>query len=222
MTDLQVAHLGVTFQGSGHLIGERQYFCRLSGCSVRTCPIRVVCDERPSLNPKHGSLKSIDEVVSLARESVGIGGWLHITGGEPTDHGERLTQLIKEAQSARLRVHVQTSGLTPLETEVSWLTVSPKTSAVKLAQRSGHELLIVYRGEHAYELNEWRGSTYFGHYFLQPLWESDVVTDVARGYAVNVDETASMVHQLNTQADLHNPKSAWRLTLQAHKYWEIL
>jgi organic radical activating enzyme len=208
--EIQVTHIGPTFQGSGHLIGQRQFFIRLAGCNHKRCPIRVDCDERYSLGAQNGGRKSVIDCVDLALDAVGVGGWLHITGGEPTDHGDRLEDLVQRAQREGLRVHLQTAGHVSVDLPVDWLTVSPKVPARKLEQCEGNELLVVYTGQEQEELVDFYEQTRFMHYFLQPLW-----VDAPRGEASNSKDTAQTLHELNEAG------GKWAFTIQAHKYWGI-
>ena len=204
---LHLTHLGVSFQGTGHLIGERQYFVRFAGCSIKRCPIRNDCDEFTSFGPHSGFDASVEDVIDRALDAVGPGGWLHVTGGEPTEQPENLAKLVQLAHRERLRVQIQTAGLTALNSPLDWITVSPKVPARKLQQRSGQELVLVYDGQTVEEMREYQEGTSFCHYYLQPKW-----IDAPRGEALNNEETVRAAHSLDGE---------WKLTLQAHKYLGI-
>ena len=205
--NIQLTREQTSFQGTGRLLGVRQYFVRFAGCSIKRCPIRKDCDERYSLNPMNGYRIDVQEVVDKAVAAVGTGGWLHVTGGEPTDQAEALERLVQLAHRGNLRVHLQTAGLTRLELPFDWITVSPKVHARHLEQRTGQELVLVYEEQHIEEILAYSQTTHFSHYFIQPKW-----IDAPKGEALNNKETLLMAHELNAAGD------PWQLTLQAHKY----
>lgn len=211
---------GTTIQGSGHLLGVRQHFIRFAGCSVKTCPIRRDCDEVYSLNKLNGYLIESEEVVDRAVQEVGTGGWLHITGGEPTDQYEELEELVRLAQRRKLKVHIQTSGVRAVEMPFDWLTVSPKIPAQHLEQQYGQEILVVYEGQPLEELEAYRGHSRYWYYYLQPKWES---REGGKGVAINGPQTAEAVSKLqrNTQGRRHFNGQDWMMTIQAHKYWGV-
>lgn len=216
-TEFWCSSLGVTFQGTGHLIGARQYFVRLSGCSHKRCPIRSECDEATSFGAQAGHRTSVHKVVDTALESVGVGGWLHITGGEPTE-SSAFDDLVREATGSGLRVHIQTGGMRGVEVPYDWLTVSPKVPLRHLAQTYGHEMVVVYTGQEDEELLELSRSTAFWYYYLSPLW-----VDAPRGEASNSIEAAQTVHRLGTVGEgvrQHNGRQ-WMMGVQAHKYWGV-
>jgi organic radical activating enzyme len=201
-----------SYQGTGHLLGVRQSFVRLAGCSVKTCPIRRYCDEPRALKRTRGALRSARSIVEAALEEVGEGGWLHVTGGEPTDQVDALSELCQVAHANGLRVHLQTSGVRAIEFPFDWLTVSPKVSADKLAQRYGHELVVVYDGQDAEELREFEQLRFWYHY-LVPLDQ--------RG-AASVTPKRTTLERLSEgrrSRERHHNAGPWMLTVQAHKLW---
>ena len=215
--DLQVTWMGTTFQGSGHLLGVRQFFVRFAGCSVKQCPIRRNCDEQFSLNKQNGTRVAVREVIDRALEEVGVGGWLHVTGGEPTDQYEGLEALLQEAQNERLKVHLQTSGTRAAEMPFDWITVSPKVPPRKLEQTFGHEMILVYDGQTPELLLEYSEATRFWYYYLQPKWEDDGQKDVEL-LAKTVFGALSL--QLSaSEGARHYNSGEWLLTIQAHKFW---
>ena len=190
-----------TLQGTGHLVGTLQFFVRLAGCSVTECRIRRVCDEAGGLNPRAGDYCDPNRIVRDARREVGANGWLHITGGEPLDQQQALSELLCEARRCHLRTHLQTSGARATELEFDWTTVSPKGPDFPI--RSGSELVLVDTGFSIDDLRMIARDTSFLHYFLQPLWG---------------DEVAATASKVRTAAMCGMP---WRLTDQMHKRWDI-
>lgn len=185
-----------SFQGTGHLSGTRQFFVRFAGCAV-ACPIRKQCDEPAALTRHDAEKVEPDEVVANALRVVGERGWLHVTGGEPTDQPEGLQRLVMQARAAGLYVHVQTSGVRRVPVQWDWLTVSPKVR--EPLQTFGQEMVVVDDGMVTPEwLRELRSSTSFWCYYLCPLWGRDM------------HGTAALAAE-----------AGWDITSQAHKVWGL-
>jgi organic radical activating enzyme len=187
-----------SFQGTGHLLGTRQFTVRFSGCSVATCPIRSQCDEPDSLARRGATLRSPEDLVDEAIAAVGPGGWLHITGGEPTDQPEGLQDLARIAMERGLRVHLQTSGVRRVPTKWDWLTCSPKQ--YEPAQKFGQELVCVDDGVTwgTESLHRLKQATKFWNYYL--------VVASGRDPEATLELAAS---------------AGWDMTLQAHKVWGV-
>ena len=107
-----------TIQGEGAHSGTPAYFIRLAGCDVQCwwCDVKDSWDES-----KHPREKS-SEIVKRAAESrakIAV-----ITGGEPLLHNlEPITLMLKKAG---LKVHIETSGSSPMSGSFDWITLSPK------------------------------------------------------------------------------------------------
>lgn len=184
----------LSFQGTGHLLGTRQWFVRFAGCSVR-CPIRKDCDEPNSLTRKHATLRSPDELVQGALDSGT--GWMHVTGGEPTDQPEGLQHLVMLARERGLKVHIQSSGVRHVPCQWDWLTISPKV--FPLEHTFGQECIVVDDGSWDVErLSQLRDSTKFWCYYLVALSGRNPVPTV-----------------------LLAAQSGWDLSMQAHKNWGV-
>jgi organic radical activating enzyme len=167
-----------TYQGTGHLLGMRQHFVRFAGCSVARCPIRQQCDEPAALTRKGALELSAETIVTGALAEVGERGWLHITGGEPTDQEQGLQDLVREARLAGLYVHVQSSGIRRMPVQWDWLTISPKG---ELAQTFGQELVVIDDGTVTVEqLRQWEKETKYWCYYLCPLWGREDMTATVR------------------------------------------
>jgi len=202
----------VSYQGTGHLLGLRQYFVRFAGCSVVDCPIRRVCDEPQAILRARGLPSRPRAIVERALDAVGSGGWIHLTGGEPTDQAEALAEVARLAQANGLRVHLQTSGVRPIEFQFDWLTVSPKTSAADLAQRYGHELVVIYDSQTADELREYEALRFF-YYYLAP--------QDRRRDGLLLPRRALLDSLADRDRQRHHNAGEWLLTTQAHKSWGI-
>jgi len=208
---LQVTEEVVTIQGTGHLIGVVQYFVRLAGCSLKSCPIRHACDEARSFSHNAGTATTVAAVVSRAVDAVGVGGWLHVTGGEPTE-APGFEHLVRAANGAGLRVHIQTSGVRAIEAPFDWLTVSPKVPLGQLRQRYGSELAVVYQGQTDAELLELVDRLAFWYAYLVPL--------TVDGAPYNAAAAEEAVVRLNLQGSReHHNGRRWLLGIQAHRVW---
>lgn len=210
---------GLTVQGTGHMAGVVQYFVRLAGCSHKSCDLRSVCDERSSFSPHAGSKTTTKAVIDEALEALGPGGWLHITGGEPTQN-PALYPLVDAASKVGLKIHLQTSGINAIETPYDWLTVSPKAHLSALKQTYGHEMVVVYQDQTDEELRELIRSTGFWYFYLSPLW---LPNERAMDNAGKTAETVIRLNRANQDDGLqrqHNGRQ-WLAALQAHKFWGV-
>ena len=200
---LRVLEEFVSIQGTGHLVGQPQYFVRLAGCSVMSCPIRQECDEPDALSRHLGQSEDAGEVALRAVREMGRGGWLHITGGEPFDQKEAVTQLGIDARRMGLRVHYQTSGAREVGVPYDWLTVSPKVAPGDLKVTTGSELVLLDTQVTIEEIRSMYRMTRFLHYFLQPVH--------GRDRRATIDKLL-----LADRCGL-----PWRFTDQMHKTWEV-
>jgi organic radical activating enzyme len=83
-----------------------------------------------------------------------------LTGGEPTVQ-PRLAELIAELKDAGLKVHIETCGAFPFETDtLDWITLSPKReklpSATNLLEADEIKLII----DHPNAVSEWLNTLY--------------------------------------------------------------
>lgn len=200
---LKVVEEFASIQGTGHLVGTPQYFTRLGGCSVTSCPIRRDCDEPEAISPRAGVWVRPEDVALRAVRSMGRGGWLHVTGGEPLDQLDAVAELGMEAARVGLRTHYQTSGTIRADFTWDWITVSPKCSAEDLEVKFGQEMVIVDTGQSVSDLREYTRHTRFWFYYLCPLHGADI------------SETAEKVRRLSST------QHCWSLTDQMHKVWKV-
>ncbi|HET6528535.1 MAG TPA: 7-carboxy-7-deazaguanine synthase QueE [Balneolaceae bacterium] len=107
-----------TIQGEGVHSGRPAYFIRTAGCDVNCwwCDVQESWDE--DAHPK----KSVKKLVQNAKDSGAS--FAVITGGEPLLHD--LDPLTLQLKQAGLKVHIETSGSSPLSGYLDWITLSPK------------------------------------------------------------------------------------------------
>ncbi len=107
-----------TIQGEGAHTGKSAYFIRTGGCDVKCwwCDVKDSWDE--SIHPRL-SVSELISAVNKAKPSFVV-----ITGGEPLLHD--LTALTLALHENGHRVHIETSGSSPLSGDLDWVTLSPK------------------------------------------------------------------------------------------------
>lgn len=198
---VRVSELFLSVQGEGRLTGRPMFFIRAQGCAVR-CPIRNDCDQPESLVFRGGETLSPSALAARARAAVGRGGWVCLTGGEPTEQAD-FGDVVRACRQAGLHVNLQTSGLRGVDVQVDWLTVSPKAAAAALAVRTADEVKVIFTGQSIDELRDYAHHVTARDYFLQPCWRED---------GANTRETLDMV-MAAARAGLRYEFSA-----QWHKY----
>lgn len=118
-----------SWQGEGAHAGRSAYFIRLFGCPIR-------CEWCDSAGTWDGSQNT--QVEQIATETLADNAsavspdFVVITGGEPAIYD--LTPLCDALHARNLRVHLETSGAFPIRGNVDWITLSPKTKRLPLAQ----------------------------------------------------------------------------------------
>ncbi len=207
-----VKEIFYTLQGEGAQAGRAAVFCRFAGCNLwtgreadratavcRFCDTDFVGVDGPG-GGKFESADALAEAVSSkwpAGESKGRK-FVVCTGGEP------LLQLDAAAIDALhergFEIAIETNGTVVAPEGIDWICVSPKAGS-KLAQRTGHELKLVFPQADA-EPGRFE-ELKFRHFFLQPMDgpERMLNTDRAVRYC------------------MEHPR--WRLSLQTHKFLGI-
>ena len=188
-----------SIQGEGFYAGHAMRFLRLAGCSVGCAG----CDTDYSVGEK----LSLDEIVERL-EALPPTPHLWITGGEPTDLGDRLGILVDRVW--RRYTHVATSGVRRLEIPGVLWSVSPHGGTLERA--SGFEIKLVdgLNGLRLEDYTLWHGG--FDHAYVQPKsfydaldfeWEPD---------------PRSLAHCLQFVRD--HPE--WAISEQRHHAWGVL
>lgn len=107
-----------TIQGEGAHTGRASYFIRTAGCDVNCW----WCDVKDSWEEEGHPKLAVSTLVDQAVESGAP--FVVITGGEPLLHD--LLPLTLALKSKGLKVHIETSGSSPLSGQLDWITLSPK------------------------------------------------------------------------------------------------
>lgn len=134
MKTYKINEIFYTLQGEGFYTGTPSLFIRFSGCNLQ-CPF---CDT------SHQSFHetTLDEIIQIATQSP----IRHVvlTGGEPAlQIDEPLTTALHHAHKF---IAIETNGTTPIQGNVDWITLSPKTtwSPRPLVIRNCNELKVVF------------------------------------------------------------------------------
>lgn len=186
-----------TIQGEGVHTGKSAYFIRTGGCDVKCwwCDVKDSWDE--SIHPR----MSVSELVSAVNAAKPA--FVVITGGEPLLHD--LTALTQALHENGHKVHIETSGSSPISGHLDWVTLSPKRfkPPVDEVYKYVDELKVVvltkkdlkWAEEHAAMCPD--GTVLL----LQPEWD----TPASMGLIVDYVKS--------------NPQ--WGISLQTHKFLNI-
>jgi len=186
-----------TIQGEGVYTGYSAYFIRLAGCDVgcHWCDVKDSWDA--SKHPRL-SVESLTGFVKASGAPIVV-----ITGGEPLLHN--LESLTRSLKAIGVRIHIETSGSSPMSGEIDWVTLSPKRfkPPVDGAHEHVHELKVVVLTSKDLQWAETHAAKCPPHtrLLLQPEW------DTPRAMPLIVDYVKA------------NPK--WTVSLQTHKYLNV-
>ena len=187
-----------TLQGEGVHQGRAAYFIRLGGCDVGC----VWCDVKESWDANKHPHILIDDLVRLVKETpteIAV-----ITGGEPLLHD--LSALTGALNASGIKVHIETSGSSPLSGHLDWITLSPKKFKAPLpgVLPFAHELKVVVFNQSDFAWAEKWAALVSPQcrLYLQPEWsKADQLTPLIVDYIKA------------------NPQ--WQLSLQVHKYINV-
>ena len=184
-------------QGEGFHNGVPHIFVRFGNCNLRC----EWCDT-DFLTFKEMSLDSIIEEISKFDCERVI-----FTGGEPCLQDlETIGRRLKENGK---HLSIETNGTIVVPEIIDWICVSPKDQLypnVKISQRKGDELKVVYCGQDLTLYDDLRDN--FTHNFIQPCYLDNLsVEDNGKLFA----SVESIVKE--------NP--GWRLSLQTHKWMGV-
>lgn len=187
-----------TLQGEGVHTGRAAYFVRLGGCDVGC----VWCDVKDSWEAAKHPLYAIEKIVQTIKKTAAQ--TVVITGGEPLLHD--LNFLTKALHEAGLKIHIETSGSSPLSGELDWITLSPKKFKQPLPEvlPQAHELKIVVFNKTDFAWAEkWAAQVSSNcKLFLQPEWsKAESITPLIVDYI--------------------KAHPQWQLSLQTHKYINV-
>ena len=185
-------------QGEGFHAGIPHVFVRFGNCNLRC----EWCDT-DFLTFTERTLDSIvEEVLSYNCNRV------IFTGGEPAM--QDLATIGGRLKEHEITLSIETNGTIEVDPIIDWICVSPKDQiypGVKIRQRSGNELKVVYCGQDLEIYNDLIDG--FEHLFLQPCYMDNI----------SVEENGRNFQIVESIVKL-NPE--WRLSLQTHKWMGVL
>lgn len=187
-----------TLQGEGYYQGQAAYFIRLGGCDVGC----VWCDVKESWDTAAHPLLSIDEIVLSVKQTPAK--IVVITGGEPLLHN--LDELTGRLKQSGFRIHIETSGSSPISGMLDWITLSPKKFKEPLPEVLPHanELKIIVFNKSDFVWAEKYAASVPSSckLYLQPEWSK-----------------AALITPLIVDYIKKHPQ--WQLSLQTHKYINV-
>ncbi len=186
-----------TIQGEGSHTGRPAYFIRTAGCDVNCwwCDVKESWDEE-----KHPRVKTA-EIVKRAVDSGAE--FAVITGGEPLLHNlEPLTVRLKQAG---LKIHIETSGSSPLSGQLDWITLSPKRFKKPLEEVFPYvdelKIVVLTNKDLAWAEENAKKCPSNTQLLLQPEWETPKSIPLIVDYVKK------------------NPE--WGISLQTHKFINV-
>ena len=187
-----------TIQGEGAYSGHASYFIRLAGCDVGC----VWCDVKESWDASAHPVLPVEDIVKQAASypaRIAV-----ITGGEPLMHD--LNPLIDLLHENNFRVHIETSGSSPLQGKPDWICLSPKKFKAPLPElySLADELKVIVFNKSDFKYAEEQAAKISPkcRLFLQPEWgKKDTMTPLIIDYV--------------------KAHPTWQISLQTHKYMDI-
>ena len=188
-----------SIQGEGFHTGRAAYFIRFAGCDVGC----TWCDVKESWDINEHPLVSIESIVKNVAESGTD--FVVITGGEPAMYD--LTALVDALHEVNMDIAIETSGAYPIVGEIDWICLSPKKFKMPLEENylKAQELKMIIFNKHDFkwssELKEKVQATC--KLYLQPEWDKEK-------------------EMLPLVIDYVKTHINWNISLQTHKYMDIL
>ena len=187
-----------TLQGEGNYQGQAAYFIRLGGCDVGC----VWCDVKESWDAAAHPLLSIDEIVLSVKQTPAK--IVVITGGEPLLHN--LDELTGRLKQSGFRIHIETSGSSPISGTLDWITLSPKKFKEPLPEVLPYanelKIIVFNKSDFIWAENYAASVSSSCKLYLQPEWSK-----------------AALITPLIVDYIKKNPQ--WQLSLQTHKYINV-
>ncbi len=186
-----------SIQGEGVHTGQAAYFIRLAGCDVDCW----WCDVKDSRDASRYLRVSTTDLVQSAKESGAA--FAVITGGEPLLYD--LKPLTTGLHKAGLRIHLETSGSSPLQGKFDWVTLSPKRFKEPLEEIFPYvdelKVVVLNRKDLEYAEKNAEKCSDDTKKLLQPEWKTPESVPLIIDYVKRHPE--------------------WTISLQTHKYLNI-
>ncbi len=191
---LPVMETFLSIQGEGAHTGVPSFFIRIGGCDVGC----HWCDVKESWNPE---LHPLTDVETIVRRIPGHIETVVITGGEPLLYPLKyLTDLLHDTGK---RIHLETSGSSPLRGDFDWICLSPKKLSLPLPNIYAHadelKIIVFDKTDFDFAMRQARMVRFGTHLYLQPEW-------------------SKREKMLPAIIDFIIRHPGWKLSLQTHKY----
>jgi 7-carboxy-7-deazaguanine synthase len=187
-----------SLQGEGFQTGRAAYFIRLGGCDIGCS----WCDSRFSWNPNVHPMVETETLIAHVIESGADS--VVVTGGEPLMWS--LDFLCDGLKRKNISTFIETSGAYPLTGSWNWVCLSPKKNMPPFADiwNVADELKVIIQDKSDFEWAEkyHKLVTAECKLYLQPEWSR---------FEYIVPEIVDYIKK----------NSAWRISLQVHKYMHI-
>ena len=188
-----------SLQGEGYHTGKAAWFVRVGGCEVG-CSF---CDEIRTWDASKYPMVSVDEIVERAAQKPARA--VVVTGGEPLLYN--MDYLCAKMHEHGIRCFLETSGSEPFSGDWDWICLSPKYGATPKPELfvKANELKVIIGCEEDFIWAEDNAKKVSKNclLFLQPDW----------------NRCNAIIRKLVDYV-LKHPK--WRVSLQTHKYMQIL
>jgi len=189
-----------TIQGEGANIGRAAVFIRFAGCNLwsgreedRATATCRFCDTEFIGGTKWGAVALAMEAMTLFPHA---GKFCVLTGGEPLLQVD--ATLLRALRANGFQIAIETNGTQFVPSGIDWVCVSPKAGAPLVADRAD-ELKLVFpqAGFDPDDLSFFPAA----HRWLSPMAGPNLARNTAAAAAY------CLAHP------------AWRLAIQAHKFW---
>jgi 7-carboxy-7-deazaguanine synthase len=187
-----------SLQGEGFQTGRAAYFIRLGGCDIGCS----WCDSRFSWNPNMHPMVETETIINHVIESGADS--VVVTGGEPLMWS--LDFLCDGLKRKNISTFIETSGAYPLTGNWNWICLSPKKNMPPIDDilKVADELKVIIQDKSDFEWAEKYHKLVNSEcrLYLQPEWSrfEYIVPDIVEYIKKN---------------------TAWRISLQVHKYMHI-
>ena len=185
-------------QGEGARAGIPHVFIRFGKCNLACEWCDTDFETYEEMN--------VEEIVKIVKE-FNCNKVIY-TGGEPMLND--LWPISRELKKLGIELSCESNGTIEIpEGLLDWICISPKDQeypGVKIRQRSGDELKVVYVGQDLEMYDELKQG--FDNLFLQPCYiEGETVEWNGKNFSLTEDVVKA--------------NSEWRLSLQTHKWMQI-
>ncbi|MFA7116467.1 MAG: 7-carboxy-7-deazaguanine synthase QueE [Bacteroidales bacterium] len=209
-----------SLQGEGYNTGIAAYFIRLAGCDVRCS----WCDSKESWKIANHPMVHIEDILKniLDQEANTV----VITGGEPTIHNlEPLTTLLR---SYKIKVLMETSGTHPISGTIDWIAVSPKKHKKPLNEvlAVANELKVIIETKDDFKWAEENAAKAIANRKKLLIHQTTKNTNTSTKLNFPIlflqPEWNNRDFILPIMIDYVKRHPQWRISLQTHKFMNIL